>query len=199
MEEEKNNAEEDARMEESIREALVLLESCKEFAQLTPEVRTNIVYARKHAQGPHDVLAIDGRITVVRGMPRAAGEPRFGASSHMARLLLELRKRDPSIRAGINFANNPALAAWLEEYARQKGWIFSMIDRRNEPDACKDREGASMPWKAAEAIRVAGGKVPKLFYETGAVGKEPVSVLVGTDPVTIVKEIMHIARLYSGR
>lgn len=172
------------------------IERCKEFAELIPEVRTNLVYAKQNTQTAEDVLGIDGRITVVDGMPCAVGRPRFGASSHMARLIIELNKFDHSIRAGINFASNPELVEWLKDYCRSKGWVFSVIDRSKEPDDVKEREGASMPWKVEELIRTACGKVPKLFYETGAVGKEPVTVLVGRDPVEVAKEACEIGRLY---
>ena len=172
------------------------IEQCREFVQLIPEVRSNIVYAKKDAKTRDDVLAIDGRITVVNGMPYAAGRPRFGASSHMARLIIELRKVDPSIRAGIDFANTPHLTAWLDQYCRRKGWIFSVIDRRGEPEEIKEAEGASMPWKVGEAIRAAGGKAPKIFYETGAIGKEPVSVLFGKDPLEIADQIIELSREY---
>jgi hydrogenase expression/formation protein HypE len=172
------------------------LEGSREFAALIPEVRTNLVYAAEGAQTPDNVLAIDGRITVRSGMPHAAGKPRFGASSHMARLLIELMRVDPSYRAGINFANDPEIAEWLDEYCRRRGWTFSVIDRSREPDEIRDAERASMPWKAAEAIRAAGGNVPKVFYETGAVGKEPVTVLVGSDPIQVVEEAIEIACLY---
>ncbi len=194
-----NETDEEAAMQSVMRVALTMLESCREFAQLIPEVRTNLVYAKENARGPGDVLAVDGRITVVHGMPHAAGEPGFGASSHMARLLLEIRKRNPSVRAGINFASDPALAAWLEEYAAGRGRVFSVIDRRSEPEEIKDREGASMPWKVGEAIRAAGDRVPDLFYETGAIGKEPVTVLVGRDPVSVAEEMTGIARAYVRR
>ena len=66
-----------------------------------------------------------------------------------------------------------------------------------EPEELHDEETASMPWKVAEAIRAAGGVPPKLFYETGAIGKEPVAVLVGPDPLTVVEEATEIARRYA--
>ncbi len=179
--------------------ALNIIEGCREFAVMIPEVRTNLVYARPNARKREDVLGIDGRITVVNGLPHAAGKPRFGASSHMARLLVEIGKTDASIRAGIDFANDPHLAKWLEDYCRSRNWVFSVIDRRHEPEEIKEAEGASMPWKVAAAISAAGGRVPKIFYETGAVGKEPVSVLVGRDPIIVAEEICEIARLYHGR
>ncbi|MCX6693554.1 MAG: phosphomethylpyrimidine kinase [Methanomicrobiales archaeon] len=183
-------------MHGKMRIALDLLESCQEFAQMIPEVRTNLVYARESAERTDDVLAIDGRVTVVGGMPHASGDPKFGASSHMARLLLEIRRRDPTIRAGINFANTPSLSRWLEIYCKRKGWVFSVIDRRSEPEAIKEAEGASMPWKVGEAIRAAGGRVPNVFYETGAVGKEPVTVLVGSDPIVVVSEMINLTLEY---
>ena len=177
--------------------AIKYIESCGEFARLVPEVRTNLVFARENPEGPQDVVAVDGRITVVDGMPRAAGRAKFGASSHMARLLIALNEVHPEIRSGINFASNPQLSRWLKGYCEEKGWTFSLIDRKNEPQHVKEREGASMRWKAGEAIRKAAGKVPKLFYETGAVGKEPVSVLVGTDPTQVTEEVCELAREYA--
>jgi len=178
--------------------ALDILESSQEFGRMIPEVRSNMVYAKASAKTRADVLAIDGRITVVSGMPRACGRPRFGASSHMARLVIELRKTDPSVRAGIDFANTPELSAWLESYCARKGWAFAMINRAGEPESIRAEEEASMPWKAAAVIRAAGGRVPKIFYENGAVGKEPVSVIVGPEPIGIAREIAEIAREYRG-
>jgi thiamine-phosphate diphosphorylase len=175
------------------------LEGCKEFALLIPEVRSNLVFALPRSETTEDVLGIDGRITVVDGMPHASGKTRFGASSHVARLIIELRKTDRSLRAAVNFANNPALARWLEEYCQSKGWVFSKIDRKSEPEEIKEEEGASMPWKVKAAIEAAGGRVPKVFYETGAIGKEPVSVLVGKDPVEVAEQMCEIARRYHAR
>lgn len=179
--------------------ALEEIEHCSEFATLIPEVRSNLVFARKNAKSREDVLALDGRITIVNHMPHAAGRPQLGASSHMARLIVEMQKYDPSIRAGIDFANTPDLARWLEEYCRSNGWGFSVIDRRNEPEEIKEAEGASMPWKVKEAVRACGGKPPVICYETGAIGKEPVSVLLGRDPLEIAGRICTIARLYHDR
>ncbi len=76
----------------------------------------------------------------------------------------------------------------------RKGWTFSVIDRTNEPESVKEKEEGSMPWKVAEAIRAAGGRVPKVFYETGAVGKEPVTVLVGSNPIEVAEQACEIAR-----
>ncbi len=177
--------------------AVGMIEHCREFASLVPEVRTNIVYSTEKPESPMDVLAVDGRITVVDGMPRASGKVKFGASSHMARLIIEINRRDPEVRAGINFASTPELMEWLESYCKERSWVFSAIDRSREPQEITIGEGESMPWKIAEAVRAAGGAVPKVFYETGAVGKEPVTVLIGADPVEVAEQSCEIAVAYA--
>ncbi len=179
--------------------ALEEIEACREFVVLIPEVRTNMVFAQPHAKTPDEVMAIDGRITKVNGMPRAAGKVRFGASSHMARLIIELMKTDPSVRAGIDFANSAGFSDWLSDYCIQQGWVYAMIDRRTEPAELMIAEGSSMQWKAQEAVRVAGGSVPKIICDAGGMGKEPVCIIVGKEPIGIVRDVCVIARAHSRR
>ncbi len=182
-----------ARMEEAMR----AIESCREMGGIMPEVRMNIAYAKERAKSPQDVAAVDGRITMVNGMPKAAGEAKFGASSHMARMIIELGREDPKVRAGINFVYTPELGGFLRGYCEKKGWLLGEIDRGKEPEAEAKEEIPSMPWKAAEAVRSGGGKVPKVFYEHGAVGKEDLTVLVGETPEQVAREACELAREYS--
>lgn len=177
--------------------ALGEIEACREFVAIIPEVRTNMVFAEPHAKTPDEVMAVDGRITIVNDMPRAAGRVRFGASGHMARLIISLMKTDPTIRAGIDFSNPPGFAEWLIPYCRKNGWTLSMIDRRNEPDGLKGMEGSSMQWKAAEAVRVAGGRVPDIICDAGGPGKEPVCILVGKEPIGVARDVCGIARAFA--
>jgi len=160
-------------------------------------VRSNLVCAPPGAEGPGDVLAVEGRITVVGGLPHPSGPPRAGASDHMARLVLELNRRDPAVRAGINFASTPALDRWLDRYAAERDWVVGVIDRGREPAALEREERPSIPWKAEEAIRAAGGRIPKLMRETAAVGKEPLSFLVGSDPASVVEDACALARAWA--
>ncbi|WP_410509660.1 thiamine-phosphate synthase family protein [Methanosarcina hadiensis] len=177
--------------------ALEQLESCEEFSALIPEVRTNFVYASEESADPGDVLAVDGRITVVDKLPKAAGKIKFGVSGYMANLILEIRKHDPEIRSAIDFANSPQIADFLKEYCKEKSWTFSGIDRRSEPENIKDPDEVSATWEVAEAIQAAGGEVPRIFSETGAMGKEPVSILVGKDPLEIAYHVCEISKKFN--
>jgi predicted fused transcriptional regulator/phosphomethylpyrimidine kinase len=178
--------------------ALNMLENAKNFIRMIPEVRTNIVFALSDAKSASDVAGIEGRITIVNGYPKAAGLPKFGASSHMARLVIEAMKINKLKRAGINFMYNDEFGKWLVPYCGRNGYILGRIDRSKEPEENIKGEGASMPWKVAELIRSAGGKVPDIGYETGAVGKEPVSILLGTSAVDVVNKVLKLTDEYIG-
>ncbi|MEA3431574.1 MAG: thiamine-phosphate synthase family protein [candidate division WOR-3 bacterium] len=82
----------------NVLQAVMMLEKSHSFAYLIPEVRTNLVYALPNAKSKEDVAGIEGRITVVNGYPKASGFPKFGASSHMARFIIEIMKVNPEMR-----------------------------------------------------------------------------------------------------
>jgi len=179
--------------------ALDELEQCQDLVPLMPEIRTNCVFARLHAQDPRDVAGVDGRIMVVNGMPVAAGKIRLGASGHLARFVVELMKTDPKIRSAINFANFPTITRWLEDYCDSVGWRLARIDRNDEPAESQQAEGSSMAWKARAAVRAAGGYVPKIICDAGGTGKEPVCIIVGKEPVRTARELCGIAHAWAGR
>ncbi len=108
--------------------AIVMLQDCPEFASLIPEVRVNLVYALPGARTLKEVAAVEGRITAVRGRPHASGLPALGASDHMARLILEIRKYDPAINAGINFKCDKTIIEVVQEYFSQRKLLFGWID-----------------------------------------------------------------------
>ncbi|MFH1652179.1 MAG: thiamine-phosphate synthase family protein [Chloroflexota bacterium] len=175
--------------------ALHRLEASADFARLMPEVRVNLVYATPDAKSPREVAAVDGRITVVNGRPRAAGLPRWGASDHMARLVLEMRQYDATINAGINFRYDAPLEKVVREYGKEKGLLTGWIDRTHEPEEVATQDGASIPWKVKQLVASSGG-VPRLFYEGDGWGKEPLYFAVGADPATVVGIALDIARRY---
>ncbi len=175
--------------------AVTMLENCREFANLVPEVRVNLVYALPGAMTPEEVAAVEGRITAVNGLPHASGSPKWGASDHMARLIIEIRKYNPEINAGINFRYDRAVHEIMQEYCREKGLRFGWIDRTHEPPEVAERDGSSMPWKVKQLVDSSGG-VPSLFYEGAGWGKEPLSVALGASATEVTEIAIEIARRY---
>jgi len=182
-----------------LEQAVRLLESCREFSALVPEVRVNLVFAPEGAHQAEDVLGVDGRITVVAGMPKASGPLRQGSSDHMARLIIELRKYDETIRAGLNFRWHETILVFVQRYCVEHGLVVGCIDRTVEPTELIGKDKGSIPWKVKHLLGACGGKVPPVFYESRGWGKEPLFFLVGTDPVPLVHRAIEIARGFAAR
>ncbi|MGB9672388.1 MAG: bifunctional hydroxymethylpyrimidine kinase/phosphomethylpyrimidine kinase, partial [Candidatus Norongarragalinales archaeon] len=85
----------------NLEEAKSLLERRPEITTLIPEVGMNVAMAARNAEGVDDVAAIDGRIVRTLNGVRAAGNPKFGCSRHLAKYLVEVVKHDEDKRAAI--------------------------------------------------------------------------------------------------
>jgi len=180
---------------DNLARAVQILQNCSEFSLLMPEVRVNLVYALPGAKTSDEVVAIDGRITVVQGLPHASGMTQWGASDHMARLIIEVRKYDPAINAGINFKCDATVIDVVRKYCSEQGILFGWIDRTKEPAEVAEQDGTSMPWKIKQLASDSDG-IPRLFYEGDGWGKEPLFVALGNDAVEVAGIAIEIAQRY---
>ncbi|MGC9346107.1 MAG: thiamine-phosphate synthase family protein [Candidatus Bathyarchaeales archaeon] len=156
---------------------------------LVPEVGMNIAMAIPYAESFDDVAAIEGRIVKTSKGARAAGNPKFGCSSHLARYILEIIEHDESKVAAINLKFLDEILKILEKW----GMAISFYDRKKEPEEIKRVEGATVPWGVRKAIEKAG-KVPDVIYHKGDVGKEPMIVILGEQAYDLAKLIVQLAR-----
>jgi len=176
---------------EKLERAMQLLEESPEFAQIIPEVRSNLVMAQENAQTIQDVAGIPGRITTVNGLPRTVAKPDYGASSHMARLVLSIMKHDPEKRCALNIKYDPQLV----ELCQKLGLRVSSYNREQEPAEVEKEEGSTISWGVEVAIEKLGA-VPDVIYHTGSWGKEPMIVLVGYDPEEVAEMAICLAKLF---
>lgn len=72
------------------------------FTRLLPQVRTNLAMSVADPKHSRDVAAFPGRLIELKGEIRGAAAPEFGSSSHLAQLLLKLRRHQPHVRAILN-------------------------------------------------------------------------------------------------
>jgi len=175
--------------------AVNMLQSYPEFTSLIPEVRVNIAYALPDAKTPQQVVSVEGRITTVDGTPHASGMPAWGASDHLARRILEVRKYDSEINAAINFKCNQEIIEVVRRYCSRRGLLFGWLDRSEEPKDITGSDGTSMPWKVKQ-LAIKYGTMPRLFYEGAGWGKEPLFLALGKDAVKVASIAIEIARCY---
>jgi hydroxymethylpyrimidine/phosphomethylpyrimidine kinase len=169
---------------EAVRDAVAALE--REWPpELVPEVGTNVAVAPADATVPEDVVAVDGRLHATKRGVRAAGGVAPGASSHVARFLLGVRERDPSVSAAGN-------VRWSREReaALRERWDVERIDRTDEPE---DADG-TMDWSAREAMTDREA-APDAVVDRGAVGKEAMIRVVAEDADALLEKLSEVASL----
>ena len=69
---------------------------------LSPQVRVNIAMATSGAVDKSGIAAFPGRLTPVDGRARPLSSPKFGGSSHLSTLLLDIREFNPDASVLIN-------------------------------------------------------------------------------------------------
>ena len=154
---------------------------------LVPEVQINLGFALLGAAGPEDVAAFPGRIVRLgKGVAAVAG-PAFGASSHVARIILTAMRTDQAIRSAMNIRYDEA---FLEKVGNL-GLTVEGFDRADEPPEIKAREGSSLEWGTNEVIKRIG-RVPDLIFDLGEVGKEPMIRVLGPDPQAVTAKAISL-------
>ncbi len=155
------------------------------LVKLAPEVQTNLGYALPRATCHEEVAAFPGRLVRVPSGLEVVRPPAFGASRHIASVILAAMQYHPHLRSTMNIRFSEALLKRAEE----KGLTAVGFDRAREPREVKTKEGSSLEWGTGEAMRGASG-TPDLIYDRGDIGKEPMIRILGTDPDDVLRKAL---------
>lgn len=150
----------------SVRRAARMLATTAGMAAFVPNVGSNVGAALPNAKGPTDVAAIPGRIYAVDGRVEVPANPEFGASRHVATVLLAAAEVDPAVQGAINIATDEALL----RAARERG--VDPLEFEGDYDDRAQRLRARFDER---------GAVPRVLYHRGAFGIEPITYVLGAD------------------
>ena len=151
-------------------------------ADLIPEVGSNMGYALPGALEADEIAAFDGRIVRTRRGARIVGPARYGASKHVARIVMAATCHDPNIRCALNLKYSESNL----KACRDAKLSTVSFQRAREPKGV-----SSMTWGVHIAIRKAGG-VPDVIYDKGGLGKEPMIRLLGRNPEDVLRKLKSI-------
>lgn len=157
----------------SLRRGLRMLETTSGFANLIPNVGSNLVAALPDASVVADVAGVPGRIFDIKGQTTIPADPEFGVSEHVATVLLAARETGSNeLQAAVNIAYQDDLIAQLESM----GHTTAAFD----PDQ-----------ELAVAVKNTVSETPDatVIYQTGGVGVEPIIYLLGTDVDGVVETV----------
>ncbi|AIJ06407.1 hypothetical protein JH146_1565 [Methanocaldococcus bathoardescens] len=154
---------------------------------LIPEVGSNIAESLPFPKDFKDVAALTGRIIKNKlGSFYIVGDIEFGASEHIAKIILSANKFNPEIRACMNIKYEDELIKMLKDK-----FTVSSFDRKEEPPNV-----STMEWGTKFACEKFGG-VPDIIYDRGGEGKEPMIRVLGRDAVEVVKKVEVIQKIYN--
>jgi hydroxymethylpyrimidine/phosphomethylpyrimidine kinase len=159
----------------------------KNISQRIPECQTNFVFSKKFPKSIKDVLGISGRIVKTGNSVTRVGSLEYGGSKHVATAILAMNKKFSHFRSAINLKLQKETITKLEK----NGFTVKKYDRVKEPKLVKNKERSSIEWGIKNALK--GSKEPPdVIYHKGDFGKEPMIIIFGTTPNSVIEKISKI-------
>lgn len=156
--------------------------------ELIPEVGSNLGFALEDPRTEQDVAAFTGRIIREGARARIIGCSRFGASKHVARIIIAASKFDGSVKSAMNIKFNRRNL----DACSKAGLSMSSFSRKDEPGGV-----SSMSWGTEHAIE-SYGAVPDIIWDDGGHGKEPMIRILGKDAEDVLTKLKRIADSLGG-
>jgi hydroxymethylpyrimidine kinase/phosphomethylpyrimidine kinase len=159
----------------------------EDISPLIPEVMTNLAYATPYPEGPQDVAAFPGRILKSPQGLLIPVPPAFGASRHIAAIILTAMTTHPDLRCGMNVK----FFEGVEDLALLLHFKVASFDRSQEPPEVKSQEGSTLAWGVASVLKP-GAPPPDLIYDRGDWGKEPMIRILGSTPMSVAEKALAL-------
>ena len=157
----------------------------KNIYKVIPECQTNFVFAKKNPRGVMDVLGVSGRLVKSGKEIVTAGEIVYGGSQHVGTAVIQVNKKFPEIRSGLNIKYDTKI---ISKAKKSKFTILS-YDRNREPKKSKQKENSSISWGISSSLNATS---PDIIYHKGDIGKEPMILIFGKNPDDVVKKASKI-------
>jgi predicted fused transcriptional regulator/phosphomethylpyrimidine kinase/predicted transcriptional regulator len=162
----------------SVRRGLVVLERTAGITELIPNVGSNLVEATPNAAEINDVAGVPGRLFDVKGQLAVPGDPEFGASGHVATVLLAARAGGSQARSAINLRYDELLL----ESLRDDGTVVEYDPEVEDLAATIEAAVAGVEKPAAVDV----------IYQTGGFGIEPIVYLLGADAAAVARRVRSL-------
>ncbi len=157
-----------------LKDAILML-SQYDIDKIIPQVRTNIAYSLPDPKDLMDVAAFPGRISSFRGKVIFFSDPEFGASSHLSKILLNLKNREKRCVMNIRYEKI------FEEKMKYLGVKFIKCEREKFENI-------------EEFVKNIDGDYDAII-DPGSFGIEPTIYIFGKDPnnvINIVTKLLEV-------
>jgi hydroxymethylpyrimidine/phosphomethylpyrimidine kinase/predicted fused transcriptional regulator/phosphomethylpyrimidine kinase len=161
----------------------------EDLSPLIPEVMSDLGYAAPYPKGPEDVAAFPGRILKTPKGTLIPEPPAFGASRHMAAVILTVMKFFPHLRAAMTIKHVKGIEELAPKLHLRVG-SFDPSQASPEIDT-KERDPA---WGVLSVIKQLRSwePPPDLIADKGGWGREPLIWILGENPTLVVEKALVI-------
>jgi hydroxymethylpyrimidine/phosphomethylpyrimidine kinase len=159
----------------------------EDISPVVPEVMADLGYATPYPQGPQDVAAFPGRLVKSPQGLLIPAAPAFGASRHIAGVILTAMQTHPELRAAMNLRYFDG----VEDLALLLHLRAAACDRSQEPMESQAQEGGALDRGVASVLRP-GEPPPDLIYDQGAWGREAMILLLGPNPEVVAEKALAL-------
>ena len=163
--------------------------NAEKCGNIIPEVQSNLGYALPYANKAEDIAAIPGRIIRIGEETRTFGDLAFGASSHIASIILSAMKYNANYRCAMNIRFSEDII----NICMSLGFDVDNFDRSDEPDDTKFKEGYSLKW-GIDSVLSKRNSIPDIIFDRGDLGKEPMIRVIGKNPAEVVDKVLSISK-----
>ena len=161
----------------------------KNIYKMIPECQTNFVFAKKNPRNIMDVLGVSGRLVKSGKDVVTAGEIVYGGSQHVGTAVIQVCKKFPEIRSGLNIKYDPKIIS----NAKKSKFVILRYDRSKEPKKSKQKENYSISWGISNCLNA---KSPDIIYHRGDIGKEPMILIFGRNPNEIIQKVSKLTSFH---
>ena len=161
----------------------------KNIYKVIPECQSNFVFAKKNPKNITDVLGISGRLVKSGKEVVTAGEIVYGGSQHVGTAVIQVNKKFPDIRSGLNIKYDPKIIS----KAKKSKFTVLTYDRSKEPKKSKQKENSSISWGISNTLNA---KSPDIIYHKGDIGKEPMILIFGKNPGEIIQKVSKLTSFH---
>jgi len=178
------------RVLKEIEKAVKLIENDPYFPLIMPEVAVNIVMAINNAKTKFDIAAIPGRIVRIKNKAKALMKPEFGASNHMAKVLLLVMSFNSSIKAAINIKYDSKIETIIKDMGIK--YAFTSIKHK-----FNILEKEDIILNSIASILKKNKDFYDIIIDKGGFGIEPITYIFGKDAKSVAKTAIEIAKEYA--
>ncbi|MDE1724685.1 MAG: bifunctional hydroxymethylpyrimidine kinase/phosphomethylpyrimidine kinase, partial [Thaumarchaeota archaeon] len=178
-------------IENELRRAIIEFCSIQYISEHIPECQTNFVYSKVNPSSLKDIIGLEGRIVKTGSSGTVAGNLKYGGSKHVASAVLEMTKKFPVLRSGINLKYDERII----RKAMVNGLKVTSYNRNKETRENKEKEGSTVSWGIKTAIsnlQVA----PDIVFHKGDFGKEAMIIVFGRNPEDVLKKTLKITQIH---